>query len=168
MTYKPLTSKQAEDMAKPPLIDDGRYQFEVVEIHTSDKYQNPLIDKTGAPMTKARLKIWDHNAHERPLFTNLFWGEDNKMSYRTRHYAESIGMLEQYENGTLLERIHTTIGRTGACEVYTQKGRDKNDGSGEKWNDKNEVRDFFVAENAIPAAKTDNKPKDDFSDDIPF
>jgi hypothetical protein len=168
MTYKPLTHQQADEMMRPPLIDDGRYQFEVIEVHKSDKYHNPLVDKSGAPMTKLRLKIWDHNAHERPVFTNLFWGEENKMSYRTRHYAESVGALELYEKGDLLDRIQVTVGRTGVCEIYTQKGRDKNDGSGEKWPDKNEVRDFFVMENTAPVAKTDDKAKDDFSDDIPF
>lgn len=169
MSYKPLSSKQAEEMMRPPLIDDGRYQMEVVEVHTTDKYHNPLVDKSGAPMTKLRVKIWDHDGHERPVFTNLFWGEDNKMSYRTRHYAEAVGALDLYESGELLDRIHVTVGRAGVCEVYTQKGRDKNDGSGEKWPDKNEIRDFFVMENAPQAAAvTNGKPKADFDDDIPF
>lgn len=171
MSYKPLSSKQADEMSHPPLIDDGRYQFEVMEIHNTDKYSNPLVDKSGAPMTKVRVKIWDNNSQERSLFTNLFWGEDNKMSYRTRHYAESIGKLDLYESGELLDRIHVTIGCTGVCEVYTQKGRDKNDGSGEKWHDKNDVRDFFVGGigTTRAAAPVEALKDDDFKDsDIPF
>lgn len=165
-SYKPLSEREASDMMRPPLIEDGRYQFEIVEVHSTDKHNNPMVDKSGAPMTKLRLKIWDKQSRERTLFTNLFWGADNGLAYRTRHFSESIGVLDLYDNGTLLDNIIRVLGRTGHCDVYVQKGRDKNDGTGEKWPDKNDIKDFVKTDKAAPLQKAVG---DEFIDsDLPF
>jgi hypothetical protein len=166
-SYKPLTPKEATDLMRPPLIDEGRYQFEVVEVHNTDQNHNPLVDKQGEPMTKLRLKIWDNEGRERSLYTYLFWGASHKMAYRTRYFAESIGMLDKYDSGVLLDEMTSCLSRTGIVEIYIQKERDKNDGSGDKWPAKNEVRNFIVASEP---EKTENAAgkKSDFDDDVPF
>lgn len=166
MSYKPLTKQQAENMARPPLIEDGTYQFEVMELHNVDKHNNPLIDKNREPMTKAVLKIWDMMGRERLVFTNIFWGEQNKMSYRTRLFAESIGAIDLYESGKMLENLKECLSKSGYCEVYTQKSRLKDDGSGESWPAKNEVGNFVAKPIARPQEKDDEAPF--FDDNVPF
>jgi hypothetical protein len=164
MSYKPLTKQQANDMARPPLIDDGTYQFELLEFSNHDKYHNELKDKNGDAMTKVKLKIWDIQGKERLVFTNLFWGEQNRMSYRTRHFAESLGLLAFYESGEMFDKFGECLNKMGHCEIYTQKERAKNDGTGENWPAKNEVKDFVVVETATKQAAG----QDFYNDDVPF
>lgn len=167
MSYTPLTKQQADDMARPPLIDDGTYQFQLLEYSHTGKNSEPLTDRNGDPMTKIKIKIWDHEGKERVLFTMLFWGEQNRMSFRTRHFADSIKMQESYEQGHLFDRFGECLNKTGYCEIYTQKPREKNDGSGEMWPAKNDIRDF-VPENEVIKAEP-KKEIENFKDcEIPF
>lgn len=163
MSYKPLTSKQADDMAKPPLIEDGTYEFELLEFNHSDKDNKKLADSYGQPMTKICVKVWDIAGRERKVYTNLFWGEENKMSYRTRHFAESINMVSLYESGQMLDRFNQCLGRKGYCDIYIQKERPKNDGTNGVWPTKNDIKDFK------PIVLNSSKSLDqEFNDSIPF
>ena len=164
MSYKPLTKQQANEMARPPLIVDGQYQCELMEYHHTNKYNNVLKDKNNEDMTRIKLKIWDHEGRERFIFTNLFWGENNKMSYRTRHFAESFGMSELYDSGKMYDNFRECLNTCGHCEIYTQNARDKNDGSGEMWPAKNDIRDFIVRDTKTETSKNN----DQFNDEIPF
>lgn len=162
MKYRPLTEKEANEMSKPALLQDGQYQFMLIEYSHTDKYHNELVDRNNEPMTKIKLKIWDINGKETFIFTNLFWGSNNKMSYRTRNFANSVGFLESYEKGDFYENFGKCLESTGYCEIYTQKERPKNDGSGTSWPAKNEIKDF-IKNNSI-----NKKDKDQFDDEIPF
>ena len=166
MNYRPLTNEQAQEMSRPQLIEDGEYQCELIEFSHTDKYLKPLLDRNSEPMTRIKLKIWDSQGKDRVIFTNLFWGANNKMSYRTRHFAESFEVLDMYEMGELYDKLGEVLNQTGHCEIYTQKPRPKNDGSDEMWPAKNEVRDFFVK----IKDKVDSSAHDEFQpdSDIPF
>lgn len=161
MSYRPLSREEADQMKKPPLLDDGEYPCSLVEFHHTDKYHNTLRDSNGELMTRIKLKIYDIDGKERFIFTHLFWGENNKMAYRTRHFAESFGVLHKYENGSLYDDFNECLGSMGHCEIYTQKERPKNDGSNEKWAAKNDIRDFFVPVNSFEKVES-------FVDDINF
>jgi len=162
MSYKPLTKEEAMMMSHPQLIEDGTYQCELVEFSHTDKYHNPLKDRNGEDMTRIKLKIWDINGKEKYVFTNLFWGNNNKMSYRTRHFAESFKAVEMYESGKLFDCFRELLGHTGHCEIYTQNARPKNDGSNDTWPAKNDVRDFIVV------ASSNKKQEEFINDDVPF
>lgn len=164
MSYRPLNKQQAEEMARPPLIADGKYQCELLEFTHTDKTQKPLTDRNGEDMTRIKLKIWDQEGKERTIFTNLFWGENNKMSYRTRHFAESFKIVDLYDSGGLYERFGECLGAFGCCDIYTQKERAKNDGTNEVWPAKNDVRDFIESNKSAPVVTSN-----DFDDSvIPF
>jgi hypothetical protein len=163
MSYRPLTAQQAQEMSAPPLIENGKYQCELMEYSHTDKYNNPLKDSKGEPMTRIRLKIWDKEGRERSLFTNLFWGENNRMSYRTRHFAESFQVLDMYDLGELYEKFNSCLGNLGHCEVYIQQPRAKNDGSGDMWPAKNDIKDFFFEDYS-----GDKKIDPSMNDDLPF
>jgi|SRR6185503_1373864 len=167
MGYNPLSKEKADEMARPPLIDDGQYQFELMEFHNTDKYHNKLVDSKGGEMTRIKIKIWDHHNKERFVFTNLYWSDENKMAYRTRHFAETIDMLPLYEGGSLYDEMSQCLGKTGYCEIYTQKAKPKNDGTNEMWAPKNDVRDFIVADKVPEDAKT-MKADPTLNDDLPF
>jgi GTPase SAR1 family protein len=161
MRYKRYSEEELKELA---LIPDGIYQFETMEVHETDKYHNPLRDKNGYDMAKLKLKIWDKNGRERFVFTNLFG--DGNMSFRTRHYADSIGKIQQYEDETF--EIRETLGDSGYCQIITRKGGIKNIITGEKWNDSNDVKDFIKLEDQ----KQYHNPKTEsdmcsFDDDIP-
>lgn len=166
MKPKKYTETELKEMA---LIADGKYQFEVMEVHDTDKYNTPLVDRSGNAMSKLKLKIWDNNGRERFVYTNLF--ADGKMVFRTRHYADSIGAIDLYE----AEKFDTaeTLGATGWCEVITRKGNPKNDGSGELWPDSNDVKDFIKMSDQVKLGNkglppVHNAAEAPFNDDLPF
>ncbi|HLX54260.1 MAG TPA: hypothetical protein VKR58_09980 [Aquella sp.] len=163
MSYRPLTKQEAKDMSNPPLIEDGEYPCELIEFSNVDKNHCPLTDSNGDMMTKIKLKIWDKEGRERSIFTNLFWSERNKMSYRTRNFAESFGVLELYEKGHMYTQFNKCMNKLGVCKIYTQKARAKNDGTDDMWPAKNDVRDFIEKEMKAPV-----KIDDGFSDLVPF
>ena len=165
MKYKKYSEQELKEMA---IIPEGTYQFETMEVHEVDKYGVLLQDRNGNDMAKLKLKIWDKEGRERTVYTNLFG--DGRMAFRTRHYADSIGEIESYEDETF--SLIQTIGAVGYCEVIVRKARPKDDGSGESWPESNDVRDFVKKDDqqkyrGVTAAKP--APAHDFaSDDVPF
>lgn len=158
MTYNPLTKEEAHDMSQPKLIDEGKYQCELVEVHNTDRNGNTLLDRNGEKMTRIKLKVWDNDGRERFVYTNLFWGNNNKMAYRTRHFAESFRLVDLYEDRVLYDRLGDHLNNGGHCYIYIQNPKPKNDGTDAMWPAKNDVRDFVIT-----ATKTE------FEDnDIPF
>lgn len=168
MSYKPLTKQQANDMSRPPLIEDGIYSCMLLAFYHKDKNGQYLVDKSGGRMTRITLRVWDANGSEKTVYTNLFWGEDNKMSYRTRHFAESFKIVDKYENGDLYDKFSECIGLNGICEIYTQKERSKNDGTSEVWPAKNDVRTFIEKETSISAVSNKNEDIPFQDDELPF
>lgn len=162
MRAKRYSEAELKEMA---LIADGVYQFEVMEVHDVDKYGVKLCDKDGNDMSKLKLKIWDKNGRERVVFTNLF--SDGRMAFRTRHFADSIGMIEEYENDDF--DTSDTLCRTGWCQIITRKGGIKNKETNEKWDDSNDVKDFIkLAEQSVYANKAAPVANEFFNDEIPF
>lgn len=136
MRYTPLTEAQIQSMN---VMDEGIYQFETVEVHVVDKFNNPMRDKNGNDMAKLKLVVWDNEGRERIVYT--FISGDPNFGYKLRHYAQTVGMLTEYENGTF--DIQRTEGKQGKANIVIKKGNLKNDGSGEMWPDRNDVKDFI-------------------------
>jgi len=170
MSYTPLSKEQAKDMSKPPLIDDGIYPCELIEFTNHDKHGNKMCDKNRDPMTRIKLKIWDNAGKERTISTNIFWGSNNRMSYRTRHMADSFKVTELYESGQMYDQLNQCLHKQGYCEIYTQPERPKNDGTGGVWEEKNDVRDFLEEVNAPATKPAAAAPgvEPGFDDDVPF
>lgn len=140
MRYTPYTEAEIQSMN---VMDEGIYTFQVLEVHTTDKSNNPLCDKNGIEMAKLKLLVWDKNDKERTLYTYI--SGDGNFAYKLRHFAKTIGMIEDYEQGTF--NINRAVGKSGQADIVIKKGTMKNDGSGEMWADRNDVKDFVTTSN---------------------
>lgn len=150
MRYTPYTEAEIQSMN---VMEEGTYSFQVLEVITTDKMNNPLCDKNGIEMAKLKLLVWDNQNKERTIFT--FISGDGNFAYKLRHFAKTIGMLSDYEEGTF--NIHRTVGKSGMADIVVKKGTLKADGSGEMWADRNDVKDFVVPVQKINPS-LDNPP----------
>ena len=164
MRYTPYTEAEIQSLH---VMEAGIYPFQVIEVITTDKNNNPLQDKNGNDMAKLKLLVWDKSDKERSLYT-FITGDDN-FAYKLRHFAKSIGMVEDYEDGTF--NIHRAIGKSGLADIVIKKGTMKTDGSGEMWADRNDVKDFVLNQSTQPvqqSAPTQQDVPPHLDDDIPF
>jgi hypothetical protein len=163
MRYTPYTEAQIQSMN---VMEGGIYTFQVLEVDTKDKFGNPLRDKNGIDMAKLKLLVWDKDNRERTLITYI--SGDGNFAYKLRHFANAIGMIEEYDNATF--DIMRTIGKSGKADIVIKKGTMKQDGSNEMWPDRNDVKDFVVDGNSQsprqPTSHPDSPPMVD--SDIPF
>lgn len=172
MRYTPYTEAQIQSMN---VMDEGVYPFQVLEVITTDKMNQPMRDKNGNEMAKLKLLVWDNENKERTIFTYV--SGDGNFAYKLRHFAQTVGMIDDYEQGIF--NIHRTVGRNGTADIVIKKGTLKTDGSGEMWADRNDVKDFVGSPNQ--AGLKTQEPKNtaldipphlgeatQLDDDIPF
>ncbi len=174
MRYTPYTEAQIQSMN---ILDEGIYRFKVGDVILNDKFGGPLQDKNGNDLAKLKLLAADSEGRDRIIYT--FISGDGNFAYKLRHFAQTIGMISDYENGTF--NIMRAIGKTGIANVIVKKGTTKSDGSGEPWPDKNDIKDFVVDSGMAIAQKakltfeknhennihTENK-LEQLDDDVPF
>lgn len=168
MRYTPYTEAEIQSMN---VMDEGTYTFQVLDVITTNKLGFPLCDKNGIEMAKLKLLVWDNQNRERIIYT--FISGDGNFAYKLRHFAKTIDMLLDYESGAF--NIHRTIGKSGTAEIVLRKGTLKNDGSGEMWPDRNDVKDFVMPVQAVTkqAAPLVSEPNpvpqsEELDDDVPF
>jgi hypothetical protein len=170
MRYTPYTEAQIQSMN---VMDEGIYSFQVLEVIVTDKHGRALQDKNGIDMAKIKLLVWDNDNRERFVYT--FISGDGNFAYKLRHYAQTLGMVMEYEDGHF--DILRTVGKNGKASIMIKKGTMKNDGSGEMWADRNDVKDFIV--DTIPRAPLHDAPPEqqaapqvsqteELDDDVPF
>jgi hypothetical protein len=165
MKYTPYTEAQIQSMN---VMEPGVYNFQVLEVITWDQYGKELRDKNGNEMAKIKLAIIDQEGKERVLFTYV--SGDGAFAYKLRHFAKSIGMVQQYEDAIF--NIAETVGKRGLADIVIKRGTLKQDGSGELWPDRNDVKDFITSAdgNAVSHSHATPSPQvqDVSEDDIPF
>lgn len=167
MRYTPYTEAQIQSLS---VMEPGIYTFEVLEVMTKDTYNNPLRDKNGVDMAKLKLIVWDRDNRERHVYTYI--SGDGNFAYKLRHFAKTLGMIQQYEDGIF--EIDKTIGKRGNADIIIKRGTMKTDGSGELWPDRNDVKDFVVTAdgNVLHHSQDSNALKVDQEqipeEDVPF
>ena len=168
MKYTPYTEHEIKSMN---LMDEGIYKFQVMDVILNDKNGNQLQDKNGNDMAKLKLMVWDKESREHIIYT--FISGDGNFAYKLRHYADTLGMVLDYEDGTF--NIMRTIGKNGLASVIIKKGTTKADGSGELWPDRNDVKDFVVETHSpferpkeITPSDTSSQSETSLDDDVPF
>lgn len=158
--YRPHTEAEIKSFT---LMTKGIYTFEVIEVHETDQYGHPLVDKNQNAMFKVRLKLWDQEGRERYLFD--FFSSADSMAWKLRHYCSTIGLLDDYDAGKF--KPVDALNCNGKCEVIIRPARPKNDGSGDFWPESNSVKDYIKSDKDIvlqSQAKVDTNFVDD---DIP-
>lgn len=165
MRYTPYSEAEIQSMN---VMDVGTYDFKVLDVITTNKDGSHLTDKNGNDMAKLKLLVWDNELRERIIFTYISGG--GTFAFKLRHFAQSIGMLHEYENSEF--NIHRALDKSGKAEIVIKKGTLKNDGSGEMWADRNDVKDFIsVSDNNvnIPINRNSSIPASQIEDDeVPF
>ncbi len=153
MRFQP---KSEESIQEERLMAAGEYDFEVNSAEDT-------TSKNGNEMIKLELRIWDDQGRERILTDFLL----EKMAAKLRHFSDSAGILNQYEQGAM---------SASACE--RKQGRVKiaieEDKTGQ-YPPKNVVKDYItrkakplVASKPRPTVATvpDEAPIE--NDDVPF
>lgn len=153
MRYTPFSE---EDVKATHIIEAGTYEFQVDEVITVNSYGHAMTDKNGNEMCKLKLLVNDADGNERVVYTYI--SGDDRFAYKLRHFAKTIGMLAQYEAGSL--QVTESVGRRGQAQIIIKKGTPKNDGSGDVWPDRNDVKDFVGEGTSSSSAIAD--------EDLPF
>lgn len=163
MRYTPYSEAQIQSMN---IMDEGVYPFQVLDVITTDKLNNPMTDRNGVDIAKLKLLVWDNENKERTIFTYI--SGDGNFAYKLRHFAKTVGMLDDYEQGIF--NIHATLGKSGMADIVIKKGTIKSDGSGEMWPDRNDVKDYVYITQGEPkeAPPLEVNQSKELDDDIPF
>jgi len=87
------------------------------------------------------------------------------MPRKLKESAYACGLGNEYENGTLCAEKY--IGKTGNLDLVIQKGKKKDDGSGETYPDRNSVKGYIFDGVPLPSVPAHQSAELD-SDPIPF
>lgn len=154
MRFDPKTE---EELAAADLWPAGEYDFEVAEAEEQ-------TSKSGNDMVKLTVHVFDAEGRRRTVFDYLVGTE--KAQFKVRHFADAVGLIEQYNLGELL--AEDIVGRTGRCKLNIKK-----DKSGQ-YPDQNAIADYLPPKKAAvrlgvkPAPTRPAPTAADLDDDIPF
>lgn len=154
-----VTPKTEAQIAEASLIADGEYVYSV--IGAVDQ-----TSKSGNAMTKLSVQIFDNEGEPATRIWDYLVDTD-ATAYKVRHFADSAGLLGEYEAGDLPAEL--MIGATGRCKVGTQPAQNG-------YPAKNVIKDYVkrVVTDKAPttpkAGKKGAKTADtsDMDDAIPF
>lgn len=156
--YEVLTEQEA--MAERfQLIKEGEYDGVITE--SQDK-----TSSKGHPMMDMTVTVYDENGKSHDIRDFLVFTKT--MMWKIVHFADSAGILKEYEDGKLCskaaidKRVRVKITVEEGSEIPEDKLKGKPLGS--KYPDKNKVEDYIK--------KEDQKPLENnlspFDDDVPF
>lgn len=159
--YQPMSEQEA--MAERfQLLKEGVY--DAVVTTSQDK-----SSAKGSPMMDITLSVYDENGKTHDVRDFLVFTKP--MMWKIVHFADSSGVMKEYEEGKLCSQI--AIGRTVKVKVGIESGKeipaDKLDGkpSGTKYYDKNKVEDYLKCDGNFVKKNGQNK-SEIVDDDLPF
>ena len=158
-TIKPMTedelTKEIEDAR--PILPDGVYDFEVIKAEEQ-------ISKSGNPMAKVQLRIWDADGVVRFVTDYLVFSDNAFCIRKIRHFCASVGLLAEFNKGEIPQELDM---RSGKVLIGLDELRAKPEGG--FYSRKNKVVDYVAAEEGSIPAKAPMPVHNDFDDkDIPF
>lgn len=159
MSYEVISKEDAEKKEYKPW-NDGIYDFSVLpEVSFGSKtYQTrETLSKAGNAMWVVVTKIFQKDGSDFASHIIDYIPVTGEMRFKHRHLAETLGLAEKYESGKLT--IQDIIDKSGQCDLVTQAGSKKEDGS--FYPDKNAIKDYIPRDAKIEV-------KDDLDDSIPF
>lgn len=154
MNFKARTEKEISEMNSIP---PGDYPFEVLNAEADQSAK-------GNDMIKLTLRVFVGDS-ARQMNDYLLESMPGKLF----HFCSYMGLAKQYEAGTLV--AEDCLGKSGFLTVTTSKGKLKDDGSGEYWPDRANVKDYIrnaggVKREVIASPYT--KKNEDLDEDVPF
>lgn len=149
MRFKALTE---EEIKRSSFLKDGLYDYEV--IHSEEG----IGQKSGNEYVTLKLKIWDEEGREHPLFTNLAFIK------LLKHFCDVNDLIEEYKSGNIpAEKCMNKCGGKVLIGFEDEKPNPK----GGMYKAKNVVKDY-VKEHKISQAMPLIKEGESFNDDLPF
>ncbi len=143
------------------LLKEGEY--DAVVLSSIDK----VSANSGNPMMDITLQVFDENGKARDVRDFLVFTKT--MMWKVIHFADSAGLLTQYEEGKLCSDV--ALGKRVRVKIAIEEGgeisQDKLKGKpvGSKYPDKNKVEYYVKKEDQKPLG---TKEEDPFNDDIGF
>lgn len=126
MKTTPKTEKEIQEMNNIP---NGDYAFEVMDAQDTKSRKN-------SDMITLTLGIFVGDT--RRLLTDYLL---DSMPGKLFHFCSYTGLAQQYQSGNL--KAEDCLGKTGYLTIGTQKGKAKDDGSGDFWPDRPTVKDYI-------------------------
>jgi hypothetical protein len=145
MRVEPKTTQQLREIEESSLLADGTYDFEVIGAVEKQSAK-------GNDMVELKIRIEE----DRPYIIADYLVSIDSMAYKIRHFAESVGLVDEYERGVL--PADQMIGCTGKAKIKTQPAKGE-------YRAKNVVADYVKVEGASAAKKP---AMADLDDEIPF
>lgn len=154
MRVTPISEQEA-DALSTNLWPDNEYDYEIKEAEEK-------TSRAGNDMFALQIWLYDDQGAKKMVFDYLI--NEERQSWKIRHFAASCGLLPQYEKGSLM--VGEMIGRTGRCTIGSQPAKDG-------YPAKNVVRGYVKATGATPVtarppAQREKAPAGDIDDEIPF
>jgi len=151
-----FTPKTEKELAAEGLMAEGTYPLEVVKAA-------PKQSAAGNDMIVVTLRVFE-TADSGCLLDDYLM---EAVAYKLFHFCAYSGLTKQYEAGTLT--ADDCVGKSGYVKVGIQKGKKKDDGSGEVWPDRNSVKDYVRQDTLKKAGVIPAKaPAKDDGEDVPF
>lgn len=171
MRFQPKTEAQLtqeeKDRQEAVLLPKGDYDFEIGtgEKDATDEISKKKPDGSGGnEMIHLKLRVYTGRGDGWKFVDDYLL---ESMGWKLRHAAEACGLTPLYESGAIM--ADDFKGKCGKVTLDIQKGKLKDDGSGEKYPDRNSVKDYVVDKTVRPNTATQafmNSQKLD--DEIPF
>lgn len=133
-----FTPRSDEDIAKNNLLAEGEYDFEVIAATEG------VSRASGQPMVTTTIQLFTSEGVR--VMKDYFVASQER---KWKDFCLSVGMDAEYNAGRV--EPATLAGRAGKLRLGVEEGRDKGDGSGEKWPPKNSVKGYVRAK-ASPGA----------------
>ena len=156
--YQPMSEQEA--MAERfQLLKEGEY--DAVITASSDSQS-----KTGNPMMDMTVSVYDENGKSHDVRDFLVFTKI--MMWKIVHFADSAGIVKEYEAGKLCSE--TAIGKRVRVKINVEEGNEipedklKGKALGSKYPDKNKIEDYVKKDEQKPLANED----DPFDDDVAF
>lgn len=138
------------------LLKEGEYDAVITVSH--DKQSS-----SGNPMMDMTLQVFDAQGKARDVRDFLVFTKT--MMWKVIHFADSAGLLPQYEQGKLCSEV--AVGQRVRVKITIEEGSEisadklKGKPAGSKYPDKNKVEDYIKKDDQKPLAAED----DPFADD---
>lgn len=143
MRIEPKTDQQLREIEESSLLPEGVYDFEVISAVEK-------LSKTGNEMVEIKVRVETERSY---IITDFLVAIDS-MAYKIKHFAESVGLLEEYKAGHM--PAEQMVGSVGKAKVAIQAAKGE-------YKAKNVIRDYIPAKNgAVTRAPAD------LDDEIPF
>ena len=157
MQVTPKSEEQIEKESVFAVWPEGIYNFEVVSA-------SETVSKGGNEMIVLSMNIFNSQGESKAIKDYLL----DAMAYKIRHACEACDLLSHYENGSII--AFDFEGKRGDLKLSIEKGKLKDDGSGDKHPDKNSVKDYVkpTGAKAVTARASAPVVATDLDDEIPF